>query len=141
MDIPQQFNIGAELIERNLRGGRGDSPAIWFAGKVITYAEFSRRVDRMAAALLRAEVRREERVLLVMPDSPMPSRSSTTPSHSLSPTTTWSRSGSSRWAAIRLGVSSSWFIRGEEADFASSPLVWLAAASYTSTRSRHEARI
>ena len=64
------FNIGAELIERNLREGRGQNPALWFAGRVFTYAEVSALVDRIAAALLHAGVRREERVLFVMPDCP-----------------------------------------------------------------------
>ena len=70
MDIPSQFNIGAELVERNLREGRGAAPAIWSAGKTLTYAEVAQLVDRAAAAFLRAGVQPEERVLLVMPDSP-----------------------------------------------------------------------
>jgi benzoate-CoA ligase family protein len=70
MDIPQRFNIGAELIDRNLRDGRAQSPALWFAGKTFTYAEVAGLVDRMAAALLRAGVEPEQRVLFILPDSP-----------------------------------------------------------------------
>jgi benzoate-CoA ligase len=70
MDIPQRFNIGAELIDRNLREGRGGSPAIWFAGKTLSYAEIGALVDRMAAALLGAGVEPEQRVLFILPDSP-----------------------------------------------------------------------
>jgi benzoate-CoA ligase family protein len=70
MDIPQRFNIGAELIERNLRGGRGDSPAIVSGGKTLTYREVEALTDLLAASLLRAGVEPEQRVLFVLPDSP-----------------------------------------------------------------------
>src|SRR5256885_3471562 len=70
MDIPLRFNIGAELIERNLRAGRGDAPAIWSGGKTLSYREFAGLTDRLAAALLRAGVEPEQRVLFILPDSP-----------------------------------------------------------------------
>ena len=50
MDIAQRFNFGAELIERNLKAGRSDAPAIWFGGKVLTYREVDALTDRFAAA-------------------------------------------------------------------------------------------
>src|SRR4051812_32157017 len=64
------FNIGSELLQRNLRAGRADSPAVWFAGKTFSYSEIAARVDRIGAALLRAGVQPEQRVLLVLQDSP-----------------------------------------------------------------------
>src|SRR5947208_15448272 len=70
MDISQRFNIGAELIERNLRAGRGDAPAIWSGGKILTYRDVEALTDRLASALLRAGVKPEQRVLFVLPDSP-----------------------------------------------------------------------
>ena len=70
VNVPQRFNIGAELVDRNLREGRGEAPAIWSDGRTLTYAEMAQLVDHAAAAFLRAGVRPEERVLLVMPDSP-----------------------------------------------------------------------
>src|SRR5207248_6511536 len=70
MDIPQRFNIGAELIERNLKAGRGDAPAIWSGGKILTYREVEALTDRLASAFLRAGVEPEQRVLFVLPDSP-----------------------------------------------------------------------
>jgi benzoate-CoA ligase len=63
------FNVGAELVDRNLRAGRAQSPAIWFAGRTYTYAEVAARVDRIGAALLRAGVQPEQRVLFVLQDS------------------------------------------------------------------------
>src|SRR3984893_11281442 len=70
MDIPLRFNIGAELIERNLRAGRGDAPAIWSGGKTLSYRDFAALTDRLAGALLRAGVEPAQRVLFILPDSP-----------------------------------------------------------------------
>src|SRR3954449_10239879 len=70
MDTPQRFNIGAELIDRNLRAGRGASPAIWFAGKTLSYDDLAALTDRIGIALLRAGVQPEQRVLFILPDSP-----------------------------------------------------------------------
>src|SRR5437763_1795776 len=70
MDVSQRVNIGAELIEQNLRAGRGDAPAIWSGGKILTYRDVEALTDRLASALLRAGVKPEQRVLFVLPDSP-----------------------------------------------------------------------
>src|SRR5207253_9323447 len=70
MDTSQRFNIGAELIERNLRAGRGEAPAILSGGKILTYRDLEALTDRLAAAFLRAGVEPEQRVLFVLPDLP-----------------------------------------------------------------------
>src|SRR5256884_7377377 len=70
MDTSQRFNIGAELIERNLRAGRGDAPAILSGGKILSYRDLEALTDRLVAAFLRAGVEPEQRVLFVLPDSP-----------------------------------------------------------------------
>jgi len=70
MDLSPRFNFGAELIERNLRAGRGGAPAIWSGGKTLSYGDLAALTDRTAAALLRAGVQPEQRVLFVLPDSP-----------------------------------------------------------------------
>ena len=66
----ERFNIGAELVERNLREGRGERVAIWHGGRTLTYREVAQQVDAAALALLHAGVRPEERVLFILPDSP-----------------------------------------------------------------------
>jgi benzoate-CoA ligase len=65
-----RFNIGAELIERNLREGRANRPALWASNRTITYRELSQQVDLVACAFLYSGVEPEQRVMLVMPDSP-----------------------------------------------------------------------
>ena len=62
------YNLGADLIDRN--AARADSPAIWFAGQTLSYAETGKLVDAAAHALLRAGVQREQRVLMLLPDGP-----------------------------------------------------------------------
>src|SRR3954466_6084473 len=70
MDIGQRVNFGAELIERNLKAGRGDVPAIWSAARSLSYPDVDALTDRFAAALLRAGVEPEQRVVFILPDSP-----------------------------------------------------------------------
>src|SRR5438552_16141253 len=70
MDTSQRFSGGAELIERNLRAGRGDAPAILSGGKILSYRDLEALTDRLVAAFLRAGVEPEQRVLFVLPDSP-----------------------------------------------------------------------
>ena len=65
-----RFNIGAELVERNLRAGRADRVAVWHGGRTFTYGEIAGQVDAAALALLRAGVEPEQRVVLILPDSP-----------------------------------------------------------------------
>src|SRR5438445_13011221 len=70
MDTSQRFNIGAELIERNLRAGRGDAPAILSGGKILSYRDLEALTDRLVAAFLRTGVEPEPRVLFALPASP-----------------------------------------------------------------------
>ncbi|HUJ27837.1 MAG TPA: benzoate-CoA ligase family protein [Myxococcales bacterium] len=65
-----RFNIGAEFIDRNLREGRAEKPAVWHNGKTLTYRELGQLVDMIACAFLYSGIEPEQRVLLVMPDSP-----------------------------------------------------------------------
>ena len=57
-------------MDRHLAEGRGGRIAFRFAGHSISYAELAERVERAAAALARRSVRIENRVLLVLDDTP-----------------------------------------------------------------------
>ena len=61
-----RFNFAAHLIERNI--GRPAKTAFIDDHGTLSYGELAERIRRMAAALLAAGVRREERVLLLMHD-------------------------------------------------------------------------
>jgi benzoate-CoA ligase family protein len=68
-EVPDRYNA-SELLDRNLEAGRGDKVAIRRGDETVTYAELAERSHAFAAALREAGVRREERVLLVLDDSP-----------------------------------------------------------------------
>ena len=66
--FPERFNLCEYFLDHNLAAGRGDKPALLAGEESRTYAEVASDARRMAAALRRAGVRPEERVLLVLPD-------------------------------------------------------------------------
>ncbi len=68
-EIPRDYNAAVDLIERNLKAGRGSKLAyIDDAGKY-TYGDLAERVNRAAGALVSLGVRREERVALALLDT------------------------------------------------------------------------
>ena len=70
MDLPDRYNVGADLVERNLNAGRDAKTAIHSAAGDVTYGALARLVNGVAGALLDLSVRREERVLIAGYDSP-----------------------------------------------------------------------
>jgi len=68
--FPERFNLCDYFLDRNLREGRGAKVALRCGDRTATYAQVSERAKRVAAALRRAGVRPEERVLIVLPDLP-----------------------------------------------------------------------
>src|SRR5712664_860193 len=70
MDLPERYNVGADLIERNLRAGRDAKVAVHSAAGDVTYGDVFKLVCGAARGLLDLGVRREERVLIAGYDSP-----------------------------------------------------------------------
>jgi benzoate-CoA ligase len=70
LDLPERYNVGADLLDRNLRAGRGNKVAIHSAGPDITYGELFKLCCGFAKTLNDLGVGREERVLIVGYDSP-----------------------------------------------------------------------
>ncbi|TAN32386.1 benzoate-CoA ligase family protein [bacterium] len=69
-DLPDRYNVGADLLDRNLRAGRANKVAIHSAAEDLTYGDLHHLACGAARALHELGVRREERVLLVAYDSP-----------------------------------------------------------------------
>ena len=69
-EIPELFNAATAFIDRHLSEGRGDRVALWSGDQKITYAQLAENVNRAGNALRRLGVRPEERILLVVLDSP-----------------------------------------------------------------------
>jgi benzoate-CoA ligase family protein len=59
------------LIDRNLESGRGGNPALLAGEQTVTYAELARAMARTGHFLHEAGVRREDRVLLILDDTPV----------------------------------------------------------------------
>jgi benzoate-CoA ligase len=68
--FPTRFNLCDYYLDRNLREGRADKVAIYCGDRTVKFGELTDRVKRVAAALRRAGLRPEERVLIVLPDIP-----------------------------------------------------------------------
>jgi len=69
MELPDRYNVGADLIERNLPQ-RSAKIAIHSATADLTYSDLFKLVNGAARRLLDLGVRREERVLIAGYDSP-----------------------------------------------------------------------
>ena len=67
--MTERFNA-SNLLDRNLEAGRGEKTAVHWAGGSVTYAELARMAGGAGIRLRDLGVRREERVLLIMDDSP-----------------------------------------------------------------------
>ena len=67
--IPREYNAAVDLIERNLKAGRGGKVAYIDDTGSHTYAELAERVNRAANALVALGVQREERVALALLDT------------------------------------------------------------------------
>ena len=68
-DLPERYNVST-MLDANLEAGRGGKVAIYCGDERVTYADLYARVCRMARALRALGVTREQRVLLVLSDTP-----------------------------------------------------------------------
>ena len=70
VDVPDTFNIADYLVDRHIREGRGARTAILCGEDAVTYAQVAERSNRVANGLQAMGVRREERVMLLLLDTP-----------------------------------------------------------------------
>jgi benzoate-CoA ligase len=69
IDIPRDYNAAHDLIERNLRAGRGAKIAYIDDHGRYSYAELAERVNRCANALVELGLQAEQRILLCLQDT------------------------------------------------------------------------
>src|SRR5919199_1230469 len=67
--VPEWHNASV-IVDRNLEAGRENNVAIYCGDEEITYGELARRINRFGHALKELGVRQEDRVLLVLNDTP-----------------------------------------------------------------------
>ena len=69
VEIPRRYNAAQDLLERNLTGGRASKVAYIDDAGTCTYAELNARVNRFANVLAALDIRREQRVALLLHDT------------------------------------------------------------------------
>ncbi|MCI0404059.1 MAG: benzoate-CoA ligase family protein [Acidobacteria bacterium] len=68
--LPGEFNVATWFVDRNVLEGRGNKVAIECGDERVTYAQLLERTNRLGNALCKLNVRREERVQLILLDTP-----------------------------------------------------------------------
>jgi len=69
IDTPEWYNAST-LVDRNLEAGRAEKVAVYCGDEEVTYGELARRINRFGHALRELGVDREDRVLLMLNDTP-----------------------------------------------------------------------
>jgi len=69
-DTPMELNLADYLLDRHIREGRGDNPAIKFMDKTITYAQLQQQVNKFGNSLKEAGVQAQDRVGIRLVNSP-----------------------------------------------------------------------
>src|ERR1044071_949082 len=67
---PDQINVAAELLDRNVALGRGERVAIYYKDQAITYNELLSRVNKMGNAMQKLGIGIGDRVLMRFPNTP-----------------------------------------------------------------------
>jgi len=70
LNLPKRFNAAQYLVDRNVEEGRGERPAIFFEDQTYNYHQVLEKVNRSANMLESLGVERENRVMLLVRDSP-----------------------------------------------------------------------
>jgi benzoate-CoA ligase family protein len=68
--LPETFNVATHFVDRNVKEGRGRKVAIECGDERVTYQQLLEKINRTGNALLALGVRSEERVLLLLLDTP-----------------------------------------------------------------------
>ncbi len=69
-NLPEQLNAANVFVDENIQNGRGENIAIYYGDETLTYQDVSEMVNRTGNALKNIGVNREERVMLILLDSP-----------------------------------------------------------------------
>ena len=70
MSLPDVFNAATHFVDRNVAEGRGGNVAIECGEERVTYQQVLERVNRFGSALQRLGIHPEQRVALILQDTP-----------------------------------------------------------------------
>jgi benzoate-CoA ligase len=69
MDLPREYNAAVDLLERNLKAGRGAKTAFIDDAGSCTYAQLAEKADRVVNMLHSLGLHREDRIAMAMVDT------------------------------------------------------------------------
>ena len=70
LELPDTYNAATTFVDENIPQGRGGKVAIYSEDQKITYQEIFEKVNRTGNALKDLGIEIENRVLVILPDSP-----------------------------------------------------------------------
>jgi len=70
LNLPDSYNAATTFVDENIKQGRGSKVAIFYQNQKITYQEVFENVNRTGNALKDLGIEIENRVLVILPDSP-----------------------------------------------------------------------
>ena len=70
VELPDIYNAATTFVDENIKQGRGGKVAIHYQNQKITYREVFEKVNRTGNALRDLGIEIENRVLVILPDSP-----------------------------------------------------------------------
>jgi benzoate-CoA ligase family protein len=68
--VPEQFNAATAFLDRHIAEGRGERVAIYYEGQRYTYRQVAELANRLGNALLSLGIDLEQRIALILLDSP-----------------------------------------------------------------------
>ena len=69
MPDPKNYNAASDLLESNLKAGRGDKVAFIDPTRQVTYAQLDAEARRAAQLMISIGLRREDRAVMIMLDT------------------------------------------------------------------------
>jgi benzoate-CoA ligase family protein len=68
--VPEKLNLGSYYLDVNLEAGRADNAALYYRDRTYTFLDLCHLTNRIGNVLKRLGVEPEDRVLLILDDSP-----------------------------------------------------------------------
>ena len=68
--LPRKLNLGVFFLDRHVENGLGSKTALLFVDRRITFSELQNEVNRLAHALQRLGLEKNDRMMLRMPNRP-----------------------------------------------------------------------
>lgn len=70
LNLPERYNASTTFIDANLKAGRGNKAAVLYGDQSLTYKDIAAMVNRTGNALIKLGMQMEQRVMLLLLDSP-----------------------------------------------------------------------